>query len=128
MGQDKSSISKHGVRILRCLIDCREELKDAITVLSALKLSRCLQGGVWEDTACELCQFHGIGMGMARRFVNAGVRSLQKLATLEPYQIESILARNPPCGTKILEQVRKVPKLKVSARLVGMRKVSPVCY
>jgi len=117
-------VFKHCVRVLRCLVDCQEERRDAATVLSALRLARCIQGRVWEKTASELRQLSGIGVGMVRRFVNANVRSIQTLATLEPHQIETILARNPPYGTKLLEQVKRIPKLKVSAQLVGMQKAS----
>lgn len=124
MTQDKNMVFKHSVRILRCLIDCQEGLKDATAVLSALKLARCMQGRVWENTASELRQLSGIGAGMVRRFVNADVRSIRKLATLEAHQIETILSRNPPYGTKLLEQVKRIPNLTVSARLVEMQKVS----
>jgi len=123
--EDKLKVIKHSKNILLCLIDCQKERKDAITVLSAQELYRSLHREVWENTALELYQLQGISVGTAQAFWESGVRSLQKLATLEPYQIESIIDRKPPCGTEILGLVRKIPILKVSARLLKMLKVSP---
>ncbi|KAF8254053.1 putative DEAD/DEAH box DNA helicase [Wilcoxina mikolae CBS 423.85] len=114
--QDKAHIFKHCIRVIRCIIDCQQEVRDAICVLNALQLARCLEGKVWENSPGEIRQLEGIGPASVRKFVNAGVRSLSKLATLEPHQIETTLSRNPPFGTNILKAVKRIPQFKLSSK------------
>jgi ATP-dependent DNA helicase HFM1/MER3 len=123
--QDKAHIFKHCIRIIRCIIDCQQELQDAICVLNALQLARCLEGKVWENSPGEIRQLEGVGPASVRKLVIAGVRSLSKLATLQPHQIETALSRNPPFGTNILKAVKCIPQFKLSSKQVGPAKV---CY
>ena len=123
--QDQITIFKHCFRLLRCIVDCQRELQDSTSVLSALKLARCIHGKVWENTASELRQLENIGPASIRKFVNAGVRSISKLLTLPAYQIETIMSRNPPFGTNVLKNAKLIPQFKISLQQVGSPKVCP---
>lgn len=117
--QDKAQVFKHCNRIVRCIIDCQQSLGDSVIVLNALQLSRCLEGKAWENSAIELRQIEGIGPASIKKLVNANVKSLQKLAEKGSTEIERILSRNPPFGTKILKSVNSVPQFQLSAIQVG---------
>ncbi|KAA8910250.1 DNA/RNA helicase MER3/SLH1, DEAD-box superfamily, partial [Sphaerosporella brunnea] len=119
VNQDKTAVWKHCSRVLRCIVDCQQEFQDATTVMNALKLGRCIEGKVWENTPGELRQLDNIGPAYVRKFVNANIRSLSKLATLQPHQIETTLSRNPPFGTTLLKAVRAIPQFNLTARQVG---------
>ncbi|KAI5841329.1 Sec63 Brl domain-containing protein [Morchella snyderi] len=117
--QDKSLIFQHCHRVIRCIIDCKLHFKDSVSVRSALEVSRSLRARVWENSPLQLRQIEGFGPASVKKLVNAGIRSLETLETLEAHKIETILSRNPPFGSKIIKAVRDIPKLQVFSRQVS---------
>jgi ATP-dependent DNA helicase HFM1/MER3 len=125
MNMDKCNVFKHGIRILRCIADCQQELQDAVSVRNALQLERCLNAKVWENSSNELRQIDGIGPVSVKKLMNAGVRNIMMLESLEAHQIESVLSRNPPFGTNILKSMKGIPRFEVSAQQMGVPRASP---
>ncbi|KAH0612070.1 uncharacterized protein H6S33_010122 [Morchella sextelata] len=117
--QDKSLIFQHCHRVMRCIIDGKLHFKDSVSVRSALEVARSLKARVWENSPLQLRQIEGFGPASVKKLVNAGIRSLGMLETLEAHKIETILSRNPPFGSKIIRAVRDIPKLQVISRQVS---------
>ncbi|KAI5800118.1 Sec63 Brl domain-containing protein [Geopyxis carbonaria] len=117
--QDKAIIFQHCHRIMQCFIDCLVQSCDGIGLTNALELSRCLRAEVWENSADELRQIDGLGPVAVKKLVNSGVWSLKMLETWKPHQIEQVLSRNPPYGSKILKFLGRIPKFEISVYLVG---------
>jgi ATP-dependent DNA helicase HFM1/MER3 len=123
MSQDKGAVWRHCSRVLRCIVDCQQELQDSTAVLNGLQLVRCLEGKCWENAPGELRQLDGIGPASVRKFVNSNIRSISKLVTLQPHQIETTLSRNPPFGTNVLKAAKAIPQFKLSSKSIGTPKV-----
>ena len=123
--RDKAQIFKHTARILRCIIDCQQEKKDAGCVLHALQLARCLQGRVWENSPCEIRQldYKQIGPDSVRKLAEAGYRGILDIVEARPHQIETTLSRNPPLGTAILKTANRIPQFTLSSKRDGPVKV-----
>jgi ATP-dependent DNA helicase HFM1/MER3 len=107
-------VFKHISSLIRCVIDCQICLGDSVSIHSALMLERSLGSRVWDDSPLQMKQIESIGVVGVRKFVNAGIRTLEDLETCEPHRIEALIGRNPPYGMKVLETVRTFPKLRVS--------------
>ena len=107
--QEKNFVFQHVQRIVRCLIDCRTETRDAITLKNALELARCFSARCWENSPNQLRQLDGIGPATVKKFAMANVRTLADLAVLEQHRVEMIASRNPPFGVNILKELRNLP-------------------
>ncbi|KXS99813.1 hypothetical protein AC578_8868 [Pseudocercospora eumusae] len=119
----KAIIWQHAHRLIRCIIDCQLYLDDAVTARNALMLARSLGGQVWDDSPLHMKQLDGIGIVFVRKLVNAGIRSIVDLESIEAYRIEQILSRNPPFGAQIQEQAKAFPRLRISLKTVGEHNV-----
>jgi ATP-dependent DNA helicase HFM1/MER3 len=100
--------------LIRCIIDCQICLGDSVSIHSALMMERSLGARVWDDSPLQLKQIEGIGAVAVRKFVNAGIRSIEDLEAADAHRIETLISRNPPFGMKVLETVKAFPKLRVS--------------
>ncbi|KAL5113379.1 ATP-dependent DNA helicase MER3 [Pleosporales sp. CAS-2024a] len=100
--------------LIRCIIDCQISMGDSISIHSALMLERSLGSRTWDDSPLQMKQVDSIGVVGVRKFVNAGIRSLEDLEACEAHRIETLIGRNPPYGMKILETVKAFPKLRVA--------------
>ncbi|KAF2830323.1 hypothetical protein CC86DRAFT_284183 [Ophiobolus disseminans] len=100
--------------LIRCIIDCQICLGDSVSIHSALLLERSLGSRIWDDSPLQMKQIEGIGVVAVRKFVNAGIRSMEDLENADAHRIETLVGRNPPFGMKVLEMVRAFPKLRVS--------------
>ncbi|KAF7186742.1 ATP-dependent DNA helicase MER3 [Pseudocercospora fuligena] len=115
----KAIIWQHAHRLIRCIIDCQLYLDDAVTARNALMLARSLGGQVWDDSPLHMKQLEGIGFVFVRKLVNAGIRSIVDLESIEAYRIEQILSRNPPFGAQVHEQAKAFPRLRIGLKIVG---------
>lgn len=77
-------------------------------------IERSLGSRTWDDSPLQLKQIEGIGAVAVRKFVNAGIRSIEDLEAADAHRIETLISRNPPFGMKVLEAVKSFPKLRVS--------------
>ena len=101
------------------MIDCFIELQDAAGVRNALELACSLSVKVWANSPYQLKQLPQIGVVAIRKLVFGGITSLEDLEISEPHRIEMLLSKNPPFGSKLLQTVNSVPKLRVSLKLMG---------
>lgn len=100
--------------LIRCIIDCQICLNDSTSIHSALMLERSLGSRIWDDSPLQMKQIESIGVVGVRKFVNAGIRSMEDLESCDAHRIEALINRNPPFGMKVLDAVKAFPKLRVS--------------
>jgi ATP-dependent DNA helicase HFM1/MER3 len=115
--QDKNFVFSHVNRLIRCVIDCQIEWKDAISVRNALELERSIASHGWDDSPMQMKQIEQIGVVAVRKLVAAGINCIHSLEETEPNRIEMILSKNPPFGVKVLARLSDFPKLRVTIRL-----------
>jgi len=112
--QDKGFVFQHVHRLIRCLVDCLTETKDAVTLKNALAVARCLSAKCWENSPNQLRQLDGIGSVTVKKFAMANIRTLSDLAATEPHRIEMIASRNPPFGANILKELGNIPSFTIT--------------
>jgi hypothetical protein len=112
-----SMVFKHVHRLIRCIIDCQICLGDSVAVRNALMLERSLGARAWDDSPLQMKQVAGIGAVTVRKLVNSGIKSIDELENTEASRIQMILSKNPPFGTKLLNQLNLFPKLRVSVHV-----------
>lgn len=117
--QDKGLVFSHLNRLIRCTIDCQIHLKDAVAVRNALELARSFGARVWDSSPLQMKQIDSIGVVAVRKLVAAGINNFEALEAAEAYRIDTILSKNPPFGTRLLEKLRGFPKLMVTAKMTG---------
>ena len=117
--QDKGIIFQHVNRLLRCIVDCKIHVADAVSVNSGLELVRSFAARVWDMSPLQLKQIDQIGAVAVRKLVGAGINDIEVLLNTEPHRIEMILSRHPPFGSKILAKVKEFPRLEIAAKMMG---------
>ncbi|KXL48807.1 hypothetical protein M433DRAFT_491622 [Acidomyces richmondensis BFW] len=115
----KHIIFQHVHRLIRCIIDCKIYLKDAVSTRNALMLARSFGAQVWDDSPLHMKQLDGIGLVAVRKLVAAGISSIEDIENAEAHRLETILSRNPPYGSQLVEKAKSFPKLRVSLNTVG---------
>lgn len=64
-------------------------------------------------------QIEQVGVVTVRKLAAAGITSIEGLECAEPHQIEMVLSKNPPFGSKLLLRLKEFPKLRVSVKMLG---------
>jgi len=126
--QDKGFVFQHVHRLIRCLIDCLNETKDAVTLKNALALARCLSAKCWENSPNQLRQLDGIGPVTVKKLAMANIRSLLDLASTEAHRIDMIASRNPPFGANILKELGKIPNFTITVTQITKVGESVLCH
>lgn len=121
--QDRNMVFAHVNRLIRCLIDCLIARGDSVSTLNALELARSFGARVWDQSPLQMKQIDQIGVVAVRKLAAAGVTGIEALEDAEPHQLEMILSKNPPFGTKLLSRLKEFPKLRVAVKMTGK-----VCY
>lgn len=116
---EQALIFQHVYRLIRCVIDCQLHLGDSIGARNGLMLNRSLSARVWDDSPLQLKQIETVGAVGVRKFVNAGIKSIEDLEGVEAHLIETIMSRQPTYGLKLLSKVRAFPKLRLSLKMMG---------
>ena len=106
-------------RLIRCIVDCQLEKKDAVAIRHALELARSFSAKVWDNSPLQLKQLDGIGNVAVRKLANVGINSIEALETTEAHRLETTLGRHPPFGMKLLSQFEKFPKLRVTGKMIS---------
>ncbi|KAI9714439.1 MAG: Sec63 [Bogoriella megaspora] len=122
MQTETNIVFQHVHRLIRCIIDCKLSVGDAVGSRNALMLSRSLAARAWDDSPLQLKQLDRIGIAAVRRFVAADIKTIEELEGVDSHRIETILNRAPPFGMRLLDQVRSFPKLRVSVKMQGSPK------
>ncbi|KAF9248594.1 hypothetical protein DTO013E5_6376 [Penicillium roqueforti] len=117
--QDKSLVFAHVNRLIRCLIDCQIARGDSIATRNALELARSFGAKVWDHSPLQMKQIEQVGVVTVRKLAAAGITSIEGLDCAEPHQIEMVLSKNPPFGSKLLSRLKEFPKLRVSVKMLG---------
>ncbi|KAF2021045.1 hypothetical protein BU24DRAFT_361636, partial [Aaosphaeria arxii CBS 175.79] len=114
---EANTVFKHATRLVRCIIDCQLELRDAVAAGHALMLERSLCARAWDDSPMHMKQIPDIGNVSVRKLINAGIKSVEELEMTDTQRLETVLGRNPPFGLKLLEKLKPFPKLRVSVTI-----------
>ncbi len=117
--QDKEIIFTHVQRLIKCVIDCKIHLQDAVGVRHALELLRSFGGRVWDNSPYQLKQVAQIGPVAIRKLVMGGINSVEALEIAGAQRIELLLSRNPPFGNNTLANLKNFPKLRVTVKMMG---------
>ncbi|KAJ5448725.1 Nucleotide-sugar transporter [Penicillium cf. griseofulvum] len=117
--QDKSLVFAHVNRLIRCLIDCQIARGDSIAIRNALELARSFGAKVWDHSPLQMKQIEQVGIVAVRKLAAAGITSIEGLECAEAHQIEMVLSKNPPFGSKLLSRLKDFPKLRVSVKMLG---------
>lgn len=64
-------------------------------------------------------QIEQVGVVAVRKLAAAGITNLEDLESAEAHQIEMVLSKNPPFGSKLLSKLKDFPKLRVSVKMIG---------
>lgn len=117
--QDKSLVFAHVNRLIRCLIDCQIARGDSIVIRNALELARSFGAKVWDHSPLQMKQIEQVGVVAVRKLAAAGITSIEGLESAEPHQIEMVLSKNPPFGSKLLSRLKEFPKLRISVKMIA---------
>lgn len=113
----KSSIRIQLLKLLSCIVDCKLETEDSVSVRNALELRRSISAKCLEDHPGMLKQLSGIGDGSLKTLVGAGITSFERLSSTDPRELERIFRRNPPFGNNIIKDVKSFPDLVMKVEL-----------
>ncbi|ORZ09953.1 hypothetical protein BCR42DRAFT_441510 [Absidia repens] len=102
--------ASHMILQKACIIDCSAYEKDAIKLKHSLDLYRCMQAKMWSTSPFILKQIDGIGIQIAKSLSQRNISSFEQLRDCDPGQLEMILHRNPPFGTKIHSSLSFLPQ------------------
>lgn len=105
------SIERHFIRVLKCLIDIFIAKNDGISLKNALFVLRSLNVGCWESTPYILKQVKGMSINAVEKLSKMGINSLQQLTSMNREQLELYLGLKPGAGTKLLDEIRRLPIL-----------------
>ncbi|KAJ6189741.1 hypothetical protein N7519_004649 [Penicillium mononematosum] len=117
--QEKSLVFVHVNRLIRCLIDCQIARGDSTAIRNALELARSFGAKVWDHSPLQMKQIEQVGVVAVRKLAAAGITSIEGLESAEPHQIEMVLSKNPPFGSKLLSRLKEFPKLRISVKMLG---------
>ena len=113
----KAFIRTHLMRLLSCIVDCKLQVHDSVSIRHALELRRAIAAKCWENHPSMLKQIQGFGDGSLKTLITYGIRNLEQLSQTDPMELERIFRRNPPFGNKILDDVQSLPKLNLDVNL-----------
>ncbi|OQE13378.1 hypothetical protein PENFLA_c049G06462 [Penicillium flavigenum] len=117
--QDKSLVFAHVNRLIRCLIDCQIAGGDSTAIRNALELARSFGAKVWDHSPLQMKQIEQVGVVAVRKLAAAGITSIEGLESAEPHQIEMVLSKNPPFGSKLLSRLKEFPNLRISVKMLA---------
>jgi len=116
---EKALIFERMQRLVRAVIDCKGQDRDAVSVKTALELARTLSAEAWEGRATQLTQVPGIGPAGMRKLASKGIRTVQQLAEKETYDIERLMSRQPPFGHRMKAHLDVFPRLSLNLTMTG---------
>lgn len=122
MATEKSLAFERMQRLTRCVVDCKGYDSNAVGIRTALDLLRALTAGFWEGRPTQLLQIPNIGPVAMRKLLSGGIQSVHQLTEKSYSDIERLMSRNPPYGTKLLDSLKHFPKLTLDVNISGMGK------
>ena len=110
---EKLMIFKSLPRILKAAIEVYSHRKDAVSLTSILKLTRCIYAKSWENSSLILRQIDGVGLAYAKKLVNRGITNIDQLKSLTRDKLEYYLGMKPGAGQKIAKSIANMPQLSL---------------
>ncbi|KAI8329335.1 Sec63 Brl domain-containing protein [Chlamydoabsidia padenii] len=103
------AIIEKASRITKCIIECAAYEKNSIKLKHSLDLYQCLKAKMWSNSPFILKQIEDIGIQTVKTLSQKNISTFQQLRDCDPCQLELILHRNPPFGTKIKNHLSSFP-------------------
>ncbi|KUI69522.1 ATP-dependent DNA helicase MER3 [Cytospora mali] len=116
---ETSAVLEKMHRLVRAVIECKISDSDGVNCRVALELERSMLAKAWEGRSVQLTQIPQVGPVLMRKFVAAGIATINSLSDAETGDIERIASRNPPFGKKVVDELEKFPKLTLETDITG---------
>ncbi|KAJ1900803.1 ATP-dependent DNA helicase MER3 [Kickxella alabastrina] len=113
LSQDMSRVIKLAYGPAMCIRDCYAERDDAQGVISATVICRELAAKCGEQVPALLQQVDGIGPRYADILWSQNITSISELCKTTARNIEYMVNRNPPFGTRVLASAAALPTCSV---------------
>lgn len=110
---EKLLIFKSLPRILKAAVEVFSHRKDAISLASILKLTRCIYAKSWENSFLVLRQVDGIGLTYAKKLESRGITDIDQLKSLTGDKLEYYLGIKAGAGQKIAKSIASIPELSL---------------
>ncbi|RDW88705.1 hypothetical protein BP6252_00737 [Coleophoma cylindrospora] len=117
---DKSLIFDRMKRLIRCVADCKAYDCDAIAMRNALDLARAISADYWENSPLQVRQIPQLGPVAMRKLASNHVTSVEQLVRMDSAQLERVIGRNPPFGSKMLKVLSGFPRLTIKGSIVSI--------
>nr|XP_054929036.1 probable ATP-dependent DNA helicase HFM1 isoform X2 [Dermacentor andersoni] len=124
LAQDIPRIVVVALRLARALVSLlvlRSPACGFSALLHAVTLQKCLQARLWEDSPHVARQLEHIGPALSSSLVRAGLTSLDKLANANPRELELVVNRRPPFGSRVVLAARRIPKYELDVKQESCR-------
>ncbi|RDW94726.1 hypothetical protein BP5796_00489 [Coleophoma crateriformis] len=117
---DKSIIFDRMKRLIRCVVDCKAYNCDAIAMRNALDLARAISSDYWENSPLQVRQIPQLGPVAMRKLAGNHITSVEQLVCMDSAQLERVIGRNPPFGSKMLKVLSGFPRLTIQGSIVSI--------
>ncbi|XP_049520447.1 probable ATP-dependent DNA helicase HFM1 [Dermacentor silvarum] len=124
LAQDIPRIVVVALRLARALVSLlvlRSPACGFSALLHAVTLHKCLQARLWEDSLHVARQIEHIGPALSSSLVRSGLTTLEKLANADPRELELIVNRRPPFGSRVVLAARRIPKYELDVKQESCR-------
>ncbi|XP_070389526.1 probable ATP-dependent DNA helicase HFM1 isoform X2 [Dermacentor albipictus] len=124
LAQDIPRIVVVALRLARALVSLlvlRSPACGFSALLHAVTLHKCLQARLWEDSPHVARQVEHIGPALSSSLVRAGLTSLDKLANANPRELELVVNRRPPFGSRVVLAAGRIPRYELDVRQESCR-------
>ncbi|KAN0059871.1 ATP-dependent DNA helicase MER3 [Thecaphora frezii] len=111
---DIGAIFRHAPRICKAMLDLSLDRSDGAMAKVTFELLRSLSGKAWDGSPAVLRQLEGIGEKSIKALAAGGLATLAEVADAAPHEIELLLNRNPPFGSKVVRSARSLPRFELT--------------
>ncbi|EPQ25851.1 uncharacterized protein PFL1_06526 [Pseudozyma flocculosa PF-1] len=108
------AIFRHAPRICKAMLDLALDRSDGAMAKATFELLRSLCGKAWDASPAVLRQLEGVGERSIKALAAGGLGTLAQIADAAPHDIELLLNRNPPFGSKVIQSARSLPRFDLS--------------
>jgi len=121
MRQEVEEAFTSGKRIARCMAELYQHKQELAACANALKLAKCLELRMWEDSKQICRQFQGIGRIIAASLSDAGLHTLDEILNEDPRRIERFAKRSFPWGDNLKSRIRALPRVLIEVSATKVR-------
>ncbi|XP_070204883.1 probable ATP-dependent DNA helicase HFM1 isoform X2 [Littorina saxatilis] len=113
LSQDLLKIFRVGQRVTKCLMELQWLGVDYTTLLHTIQLCKAFKARLWPDSKHVSRQLEGIGPTISQALETAGLTSFQSLEAAPPQQLEMVVNRHPPFGSRVRDAVSHLPRYEL---------------